>query len=112
LADFKALAAGMCSVYERKATQFDGERSKELFGRRWLEKIEALLPKDASILDVGCGTGEPISQYFIAKGYDLTGVDYAQSMVAIARQRFPRQSWRVADMRALDMKKQYDGLIG
>ncbi|MEJ2116663.1 MAG: class I SAM-dependent methyltransferase [Alphaproteobacteria bacterium] len=112
MTDFKAIAAGMRGVYERKATQFDRERSKILFERRWLEKFKALLSQDASILDVGCGTGEPIAQYFIAKGYDLTGVDYAQSMVAIARQRFPGQSWHVADMRALDLEEQYDGLIG
>lgn len=113
MTDFKAIAAGMRDVYEQKVTQFDRDRNKTLFERHWLEKFEALLPEDASsILDTGCGTGVPIAQYFIEKGYDLTGVDYAQSMVTLAEKRFPEQSWYVADMRELNLEEKYDGLIG
>jgi SAM-dependent methyltransferase len=110
--DLKAIARGMRGVYERNASQFDQERAKTLFERSWLEKFEAMLPLNASILDVGCGTGEPIAQYFIAKGYGLTGVDYARPMIELARQRFPEQSWHVADMRALDLGLRFDGLLG
>jgi SAM-dependent methyltransferase len=77
-----------------------------------LAKFEALLPANASILDVGCGTGEPIARYFIEKGYDLTGVDYAQSMIRLVKQRFPEQSWQVADMRELNLGRRFGGLLG
>lgn len=110
--DLKAIADGTHSVYERNASQFDQDRSKSLFEQGWLEKFEALLPANASILDVGCGTGEPIAQYFIEKGYDLTGVDYAQSMIRLARQRFPEQRWHLANMRDLDLGRKFDGLLG
>jgi SAM-dependent methyltransferase len=110
--DLKAVADGMHGVYERKATEFDQERAKTLFERSWLEKFEALLPANASILDVGCGSGEPIARYFIEKGYDLTGVDYAQSMIGLVRERFPEQTWLVADMRDLDLGRRFDGLLG
>ena len=110
--NLKAIADGMHDVYERKAEEFDQERGKTLFERSWLEKFEVLLPKNASILDVGCGSGEPIARYFIEKGYDLTGVDYSQSMIGLVRQRFPEQTWLVADMRDLDLERRFDGLLG
>ncbi|MEZ7195668.1 class I SAM-dependent DNA methyltransferase [Pseudodesulfovibrio karagichevae] len=110
--DLKAIATGTHGVYERNAVQFDQERTKRLFERSWLEKFEELLPENASILDVGCGTGEPIARYFIEKEYDLTGVDYAQSMITLVGRRFPEQRWHQADMRELDMGRRYDGLLG
>ena len=65
-----------------------------------------------SILDVGCGSGEPISEYFIDQGHHLTGVDIAPAMIEIAAKRFPDHTWQVADMRHLDLGQTFDGLIG
>ncbi|MGE4422897.1 MAG: class I SAM-dependent methyltransferase [Pseudodesulfovibrio sp.] len=107
----KIIAAGTHGVYERNAAQFDRDRSKVLFERNWLKKFEDLLPENASILDVGCGTGEPIARYFIERGYDLTGVDYARSMITLVGRRFPEQSWHHADMRELDLGRRFDGLL-
>lgn len=99
-------------VYRRKALRFDGERSKTLFEREWLERFEGLLPDKAAILDVGCGGAEPIAGYFINRGYELTGIDYAETMIRLAMERFPGSAWQVADMRNLDLKTKFDGIIG
>lgn len=110
--DLKTTALGTHGVYERNASQFDQDRIKTLFERSWLEKFEGLLSENASILDVGCGTGEPIARYFIEKGYELTGVDYAQAMIRLVKRRFPEQRWHLADMRDLDLGRKFDGLLG
>lgn len=110
--DHQALAAQTQGVYERQGARFDAERAKGLFERKWLQRFEALLPPSAEILDLGCGAGEPIAQYFIGQGHRLTGVDYATSMIELARARFPAQQWQVADMRQLDLGRRFDGLIG
>jgi SAM-dependent methyltransferase len=59
----------------------------QLFGRRFLPPaLAALLPRDQALVDLGCGTGELLSQ--LAPAIDrLTGVDREPSMLEIARRR-------------------------
>ncbi len=106
-----ALAAGTQDVYERMGPRFDAERHKHLVERKWLSRFEALLPEQAEILDAGCGAGEPIAQYFIENGHRLTGIDYASSMIQLISQRFPSHDWQLADMRSLELDRQFDGII-
>ena len=47
------------------------------------------LPRGASILDLGCGNGVPISQALINDGFSLYGVDASAKMIAAFRKRFP-----------------------
>lgn len=99
------------SLYERHARTFDRERGKNLFERRWLDRFRAVAGAGASILDIGCGSGEPIARYFIAAGHDVTGVDSSETMIALCRERFPAQSWVVADMRDLNLDRRFNGIL-
>ena len=47
------------------------------------------LPSDATVLDLGCGTGVPISQALIERGFEVYGVDASPTIVAAFRARFP-----------------------
>jgi cyclopropane fatty-acyl-phospholipid synthase-like methyltransferase len=47
-----------------------------------------MLPGGATVLDLGCGTGVPISQALIDRGFNVCGVDAAPTMVAAFRARF------------------------
>ena len=49
-----------------------------------------MLPDRARVLDLGCGTGVPISQALIDHGFNVYGVDASPSMVAAFRCRFPK----------------------
>ena len=60
---------------------------------------------------MGCGTGEPISGYIIGRGFDLTGIDSAPAMIAIAQTRYPDAVWTVADMRALPDVGKFHGIL-
>jgi len=42
------------------------------------------------LLDFGCGTGRPIAQHLLARGYRVTGVDGSAGMLALARQFVPQ----------------------
>lgn len=99
------------SLYERHARTFDRERGKNLFERRWLDRFRAVAGAGASILDIGCGSGEPIARYLIAAGHDVTGVDSSETMIALCRERFPAQSWVVADMRDLNLDRRFNGIL-
>lgn len=99
------------SVYDGSAAAFDSQRAKFLFERGWLDRFVASLPANPNVLDVGCGSAEPIAAHLIGQGCTLTGVDFAPAMLAIARQRFPDRDWLEADMRTLSLGKTYDGVL-
>lgn len=98
-------------LYERHARAFDRERGKNLFERGWLDRFRAAAGAEFSILDIGCGSGEPIARYLIEAGHDVTGVDSSETMIALCRERFPTQSWMVADMRRLDLGRRFNGIL-
>ena len=98
-------------IYERQAAAYDASRSRALFEARWLARFTASLSPGARVLDLGCGAGEPIARWFIAEGFDVTGVDFAAPMLDIARTRWPDGDWRQADMRTLDLGETFDGIV-
>jgi SAM-dependent methyltransferase len=98
-------------LYQRHAHAFDRDRSRDLFERTWLDRFAALLPRGGSILDIGCGMGEPIARHFIEAGYALTGVDSSPAMIGLCKSRFPDQTWAVADMRTLDLGRSFDSVL-
>lgn len=53
--------------------------------RRWAKT----LPAGASILDLGCGSGVPISEALLQDGFAIYGVDASKTLVAKFRERFP-----------------------
>ncbi len=99
------------ALYERHAETFDRVRGKAMFERAWLERFLTLVPEGACVLDLGCGSGEPLAQYVIDHGRKITGVDSSPSMIAMCRARFPHATWHVGDMRQLDLKEQFAGLL-
>lgn len=104
-------SARIIGLYDRHAHAFDKDRVRILFEKGWLERFRALIPPGGSILDLGCGMGEPIARHLIEAGYALTGVDSSPSMIALCESRFPAQTWMVADMRGLALTQRFDGVI-
>ncbi|WP_299293081.1 class I SAM-dependent methyltransferase [uncultured Tateyamaria sp.] len=98
-------------VYERQAEAFDAGRSRALFEARWLARFTACLPAGARVLDLGCGSGDPIARWFIAEGFRVTGVDFVQPMLDLARGRWPEGDWRLGDMRTLDLPDRFEGIV-
>lgn len=102
---------GIRDVYESQAAVYDAQRSRALFEARWLARFAACLPPGGRVLDLGCGAGEPIARWFIAEGFRVTGVDFADAMLEIARSRWPDGDWRQGDMRRFDLGETFDGII-
>lgn len=104
-------AEAIIDLYSRRASDFDADRTKTLFERPWLDAFLAHVPDGGTVLDLGCGSGEPIARYLIEQGRRVTGVDASPGLIALCRERFPDQDWRVADMRGLDLGRAFEGLI-
>jgi SAM-dependent methyltransferase len=98
--------------YERHAHDYVADRRTVDWNESaWLDRFSALLPHGASILDIGCGSGEPIAKYLIDRGFTVDGVDTSPTLIALCRERFPQRSWHVADMRTLALEDTFDGLL-
>lgn len=104
-------AERVVELYQRHARTWDGQRGRSLFERTWLDRFLACLSPARSILDLGCGSGEPIARYLIEGGCRVTGVDAAPAMIDLCRQRFPAMQWIVADMRSLAVGRTFDGIL-
>jgi SAM-dependent methyltransferase len=107
-----AASDDIVGLYQRHAAAWDRLRSPgSLFEKPWLDRFLSLLAPGASILDVGCGAGLPISGYLIGKGFAVTGVDSSRPLIDLSRSRFPNQEWLVADMRTLELGRRFDGIV-
>jgi ubiquinone/menaquinone biosynthesis C-methylase UbiE len=62
------------------------------------------------VLEVGCGCGHR-GKFFIAKGYDYTGLDISEGMLRIARQKYPEIKFFKGDARRLSLDEKYDAII-
>ncbi len=107
----RKLAAQTHAVYQRNAARFDRERLQHLPEQGWLDRFLDQIPEAGHILDLGCGAGRPIAAYFRQRRYRVTGVDFSDAMLALARQYEPDGDWRHADMRTLDLPDRFDGII-
>lgn len=98
-------------VYEEIIDWFDNARTKSLMESEYLNLIVKTIPQEGSILDLGCGTGEPIAQFFIEKGFNVTGVDGSRKMIELCKKRFPGERWVVSDMREINLHQQFDAIL-
>ena len=55
-----------------------------------------------SLLDLGCGAGEPVARYFIDRDWDVTGVDFSQRMLQLATRYVPEMHTIKCDMRDVE----------
>jgi SAM-dependent methyltransferase len=101
------------ALYERHADAWGRARLLEstLYEKPWLDRFCALLPSGGSVLDCGCGAGEPIARYLTHCGYSVMGVDSSLAMVRMFQTRLPGQRAAVADMRTLRLQETFDGIL-
>ena len=90
------------------ATRFAGEPPME---QAYLTAVLAELPPGAAVLDLGCGTGEPLAGYFIRAGRTVVGLDGSPAMIAKCRERFPDMTWIVGDMRRLALGRTFGAVL-
>ncbi|MGH9627565.1 MAG: class I SAM-dependent methyltransferase, partial [Bryobacteraceae bacterium] len=74
--------------YEAIAEAFTRARTISI-GPRIVRKWAKRLQPGASILDIGCGYGIPISEALLREGFAVYGVDASETLVAKFRERFP-----------------------
>lgn len=105
------MADDIVGLYDRNAGRYDSLRNRSLFEKPWLDRFLDGMPAGGTVLDIGCGMGEPIARHVADCGREMTGIDSSANMIALCRGRMPEQQWLVADMRGLALGRQFAGLI-
>lgn len=77
--------------YERIATIYiDGRgRATEGIGSSTVRNWVKILTPHSYVLDIGCGTGMPISRIFIEAGMNIYALDASPTMVKTFKKNFP-----------------------
>jgi SAM-dependent methyltransferase len=100
------------SHYERYALSWDVDRrAATWYDKSWIDRFIALLPAGSSVLDVGCGGGQPVAFAMVTAGMKVTGVDTSPTLLALCRNRMPDQEWIRGDMRTLALGRQFGGVL-
>jgi len=96
------------------------EQVKKLYGKlgdKYLAKIAGkssdqlpifcrLIKKEGKVLEVGCAGGRD-SQYFVKKGFSLTGIDLVDKFLQKSRELVPKGKFKKMDILALDFPENY-----
>ncbi|KPQ16017.1 MAG: Methyltransferase domain [Rhodobacteraceae bacterium HLUCCO18] len=98
-------------AYEREAPGWARDRNRTLWEAPALEAAVDARPPGLTVLDLGCGSGEPIAAWFVQRGDRVTGVDGAAAMIAEFRARVPRGEAIRADMRGLSLGRRFDVIV-
>ncbi len=75
--------------YEAVASELMAGRERSSVGVATVRTWARSLPPAASILDLGCGHGVPISMALMNDGFVIYGVDASPSLTMAFRKRFP-----------------------
>ncbi|WP_065235630.1 class I SAM-dependent methyltransferase [Legionella waltersii] len=100
---------GTC--YDRIAADFAKMRDSFYKEQKYLDLLISYLQPNAHILDVGCGSGNPIASYLIKKGFRVTGVDGSKELLTIAALNCPTMHTVCGDGRTVVLNEQYDALL-
>jgi SAM-dependent methyltransferase len=64
----------------------------------WLERLNAIVPAPADVLDLGCGAGIPAARWLVDHGYRVGGIDGSAEQIRRAKANVPEALFAIADM--------------
>jgi SAM-dependent methyltransferase len=100
--------------YEQIASIFISGRGRNRsgVGASVVAEWSQLLPAGATVLDLGCGTGIPISLTLTAHGCNVYGVDASAGMITEFRANFPTAAVQCAAVEDSDFfGRTFDGVV-
>ncbi len=86
--------------YNQIAQKYDDYRDQ--FGsEKYLKQLNQELTPASTILDLGCGSGRPVSKYLADRGHQVIGVDVSEEQIKLAKKHVPDGNFVVKDMSLL-----------
>jgi SAM-dependent methyltransferase len=102
------------AFYEKHAREWAKNHSDPFHDEKEFRALQALLPKNASVVDIGCAAGVLVPLFLgIGNGLRYTGIDIARSFIKLAQSRYPKLTFiegNIADSTTLP-KKKFDAFL-
>lgn len=81
------------------------------YHKRLVETINLIIPKDAKVLETGCGTGDMLAKISCE---NKTGIDFSSEAIKIAKSRYPGIKFITGDVQTFDflaLNEKFDYII-
>ena len=99
------MKTSLSEIYDEFAKTYDENRGLFDLSKIFEEFYKNLNTENGDLLDLGCGTGEAFSKFFIDKGWQATGVDFSREMLVLANQYVPQMKTIHADIRQVEFEE-------
>jgi 2-polyprenyl-3-methyl-5-hydroxy-6-metoxy-1,4-benzoquinol methylase len=81
------------SGYDSVADEFARLRRTSGIGLETILHWAKRLPVGATVLDIGCGSGDPVAKELSRLGYSLAGIDASQRLMEEFHRQIPQAPW-------------------
>ncbi len=96
--------------YESVAADFIKNRTA--IGSSTVSQWASRVPAGGTMLDIGCGTGFPITQALVEAGLNVFGIDAAPAMIAEFRRNLPGVTVECCSAEESNFfERQFDGIV-
>lgn len=92
--------------YDKIAQIYLASRDRLKSGK-YIQQLLKYLPKQSTILDLGCGAGIPVDDILLKAGHEVIGIDISSEQIKLARKNCPHGQFLVGDIFDLD-KNEYE----
>ncbi len=98
-------------TYNRIAEDWFRDHTDDTWWISGTDHFLSILPKNSNVLDVGCGAGIK-TRYISDRGFGVSGMDFSEKMIDIARRENPEIDFKVGDVYELDkVSGNFDGVF-
>lgn len=97
--------------YDRIAVCFDRERKPKIWEYPYFERLAGTLPRTATLLDCGCGSGHPALSSIIDTGINVTAMDGSEAMLRLFQKRYPSIVRIHCDMLGFQPNQTFEAII-
>ncbi len=95
--------------FESVAPERDKWKARNMYYWEDLENLCGfLVPEDASVLEIGCGTGDLLASI---RARRKVGIDFSPKMIGIAKKKYPDIDFMVMEAEQLRFEEEFDYVI-
>lgn len=99
------------STYNKIAKDWMSNHNSDTWWKDGTAKYSSFLNPQSTILDVGSGAGQK-AKYFVEKGFEVTGIDFSEKMVELAKKQVPTAKFFTKDIKQpLEFETLFDGVF-
>lgn len=90
--------------YDKISSEYTASRRRDSQDILLLKELLERLPDNSTILDVGCGSGDPVT-ILLAQRSTVIGIDFSNVQIRTAKQRVPQADFVCGDIASLPVRE-------